>query len=79
MRKTVLLSITGISKTNGIPDDAIKLFTTGYLSGEGDSWKLKYSEIPINTRMTTVKMIFIGVCLPRLIAASFIFGSNIGS
>ena len=44
MRKTVLLSITGLSKTNGIPDDAIKLFTTGYLSGEGDSWKLRYSE-----------------------------------
>ncbi len=44
MRKTVLLSITGVSKTNGIPDDAIKLFTTGYLSGEGDSWKLRYSE-----------------------------------
>ena len=44
MRKTVLLSITGVSKTNGYPDDAIKMFTTGYLSGEGDSWKLKYSE-----------------------------------
>lgn len=44
MRKTVLLSITGVSKTNGIPDDAVKLFTTGYLSGEGDSWKLRYSE-----------------------------------
>ena len=44
MRKTVLLSITGVSKTNGIPDDAGKLFTTGYLSGEGDSWKLRYSE-----------------------------------
>ena len=45
MRKTVLLSITGVSKTNGIPDDAIKMFTTGYLSGEGDSWKLRYSEV----------------------------------
>ena len=44
MRKTVLLSITGVSKTNGVPDDAIKMFTTGYLSGEGDSWKLRYSE-----------------------------------
>ena len=44
MRKAVLLSITGVSKTNGIPDDAIKMFTTGYLSGEGDSWKLRYSE-----------------------------------
>ena len=44
MRKTVLLSITGLSKTNGVPDDAIKLFTTGYLSGDGDSWKLRYSE-----------------------------------
>lgn len=44
MRKTVLLSITGLSKTQGIPDNAIKLFTTGYLSGEGDSWKLRYSE-----------------------------------
>ena len=44
MRKTVLLSITGFSKTNGVPDDAIRLFTTGYLSGEGDSWKLRYIE-----------------------------------
>ncbi len=44
MRKTVLLSITGVSKTNGVPDDAIRMFTTGYLSGDGDSWKLRYSE-----------------------------------
>ena len=44
MRKTVLLSITGLSKTNGIPDDAIKMFTTGFLSGEDDNWKLRYTE-----------------------------------
>ena len=44
MRKTVLLSITGLSKTNGVPDDTIRMFTTGYLSGEGDNWKLRYSE-----------------------------------
>ncbi len=44
MRKTVLLSITGFSKTNGIPDDVIRMFTTGFLSGDGDTWKLRYSE-----------------------------------
>lgn len=44
MRKTVLLSITGLNKTNGVPEDPIRMFTTGYLSGEGDTWKLRYSE-----------------------------------
>ena len=59
MRKTVLLSITGISKTNGIPDDAIKLFTTGYLSVESGCWRLKYTETDPETSQrsrVTLKM-----------------------
>lgn len=44
MRRNVIMTVTGCVKSNGFPDDVIKLFTTGYLSGENDSWRLKYTE-----------------------------------
>jgi len=44
MRKPVLLSVTGTAQNVGQPDDAVHLITTGYLSGEKDAWRLRYSE-----------------------------------
>ena len=44
MRKPVLLSVTGMAQNVGQPDDAVHMITTGYLSGEEDAWRLRYSE-----------------------------------
>ena len=44
MRKNVIMTVVGCVRNNGLPDDVIKLFTTGYLSGENDSWNLRYTE-----------------------------------
>ena len=44
MRKNVIMTVVGCVKNEGLPEDVVKLFTTGYLSGEDDCWKLKYTE-----------------------------------
>ncbi|MBQ8080896.1 MAG: DUF1934 domain-containing protein [Clostridia bacterium] len=44
MRKNVILSAVGYTKNHGIPEDAVKLFTTGFLSDTDGGWRLRYSE-----------------------------------
>ncbi len=43
-RKKVLLTVTGVTGDFGETDDAMRLVTTGTLSGEKDKWKLRYEE-----------------------------------
>ena len=44
MRKNVIMTVVGCVKNGDIPEDVVKLFTTGYLSGESGCWRLKYTE-----------------------------------
>jgi uncharacterized beta-barrel protein YwiB (DUF1934 family) len=48
--KTVLLEVNGMAGINERADDAIRLITTGKLSGENDSWKLTYTETDPDTK-----------------------------
>lgn len=43
-RKKVLLTVTGVASDFGETDDAMRLTTVGTLTGEKDSWKLRYEE-----------------------------------
>ncbi len=57
MRKPVLLSVTGMAQNVGQPDDAMHLVTTGYLSGEKDDWRLRYTETqPDSTKPSHVTL-----------------------
>ena len=49
-RKKVLLTVTGITGEFGETDDAMRLVTTGTLSGENDKWKLRYEENQTDTK-----------------------------
>ena len=44
MRKNVIMTVVGCVKNGDIPEDVVKLFTTGYLSVESNCWRLKYTE-----------------------------------
>lgn len=43
-RRKVLLTVTGVTSDFGETDEAMRLITTGTLTGENDSWKLRYEE-----------------------------------
>ncbi|MHC1786905.1 MAG: DUF1934 domain-containing protein [Christensenellales bacterium] len=43
-RKKVLLTVTGVTSDFGETDDAMRLVTTGTLTGEKNKWKLRYEE-----------------------------------
>ena len=49
-RKKVLLTVTGITSDFGETDDAMRLVTMGTLTGENDSWKLRYEENQSDTK-----------------------------
>ena len=44
MRKNVIMTVVGCVRNGDVPEDVVKLFTTGYLSGEEGSWRLRYTE-----------------------------------
>lgn len=43
-RRRVLLTVTGVASDFGETDDAMRLTTVGTLTGDKDSWKLRYEE-----------------------------------
>ncbi len=57
MRKPVLLSVTGTAQNKGVPDDVVHLVTTGYLSGEKDEWRLRYTETQPDSNMASKVML----------------------
>ena len=42
--KQVLVSITGWTREDDAPEDAMRLLTTGTLTGEEDAWRIDYTE-----------------------------------
>ena len=49
-RKKVMLTVTGVAGEFGETDDAVRLTTVGTLTGDKDSWKLRYEESEPDTR-----------------------------
>ncbi len=49
MRKNVIMTVTGCTKRDGFPEDVVKLFTTGFLSGDENGWRLRYTETDPDT------------------------------
>lgn len=47
--KPVVLTVTGFASNVGEEDGAMRLITTGVLSGKQDSWKLRYTEMQPET------------------------------
>ena len=42
--KQVLVSITGWTREDDAPEDAMRLLTTGTMSGQEDAWRIDYTE-----------------------------------
>ncbi|NLD52213.1 MAG: DUF1934 domain-containing protein [Clostridiales bacterium] len=49
-RRKVLLTVTGMTSDFGETDEAMRLVTTGTLTGEKDKWKLRYEESQLDTK-----------------------------
>jgi len=49
-RRKVLLTVTGVTSDFGETDDAMRLITTGTLTGENNKWKLRYEENQPDTK-----------------------------